>query len=285
MGCTPATVNFTKDMTGITSWSWDFGDGTPVNTTDANPVHVFTNGTASTILYRTVRLTVNSAGGCADIKSAMMTVYPAVDATFTASDDSICSGSQLIFTANPGANIYTWDYGDGVSGPGGSAVQHLYINNTGSPVPMTVQLITSSFYGCTDTMELTITVMPMPVAQFSATPATQNFLPAGNLVSFLDQTTPASTLWTYTWDFDDGGNSTQQNPSHTYMGIGTFDVTMSVTNGKCTSQVNHPVTILPPPPTAMFDTIPDGCAPLYVEITNTSINRDVPRDYLQVGLR
>ncbi len=277
MGCTPATVNFSiPDITGFTGWTWDFGDGSPVNTTDQNVTHIFTNTTPSTILYRTVRLTVTSTSGCTDSKTSMMTVYPAVNATFTASDDTVCSGSQLIFTANPGANMYTWNYGDGMAGPGGSAVQHMYTNTTGSPVPMTVQLITSSYYGCTDTMEMDIVVMPMPVAQFSANPATQNFLPAGNPVSFTDETTPLSTLWTYTWNFGDSGNSAQQNPSHTYTGIGTYDVTMRVTNGKCSSQISHPVTILPPPPTAMFDSIPDGCAPLYVEITNTSINRDVP---------
>ena len=276
MGCTPATVNFTKDMTGIASWSWDFGDGTPVNTTDANPVHVFTNGTPATILYRTVKLTVTSAGGCTDTKSALMTVYPAVNATFTASDDSICSGSQLIFTANPGANIYTWDYGDGASGPGGSAVQHLYTNITGSPVPMTVQLITSSFYGCTDTMALNIIVMPVPAAQFTAAPTPQTYNAAGNLVNFTDQTTPASTLWTYNWDFDDSGTATAQNPSHTFTGLGTYDVVLTVTNGKCSSQVSHPITILPEPPDAMFDLVPDGCAPLYVEINNTTINKDTP---------
>ena len=275
MGCTPATVNFNKDMTGIASWSWDFGDLTPPNTTDDTPVHVFTNTTASTILYRTVKLTVTSAGGCTDTKSSMMTVYPAVNATFTASDDSVCSGSQLIFTANPGANIYTWDYGDGVSGPGGSAVQHLYINTTGLPIPRTVQLITSSFYGCTDTMELTIIVMPLPQADFNAVPSWQNYVPGGNDVSFTDMTTPAST-WNYSWDFGDSGTSTLQNLTHHYMGIGIYSVVLTVSNDKCSGSVSKPVEISPPPPVASFDTVPDGCSPLYIELTNTSTNRTVP---------
>jgi PKD repeat protein len=273
-GCTPATVNFTKDMTGITSWSWDFGDGTPVNTTDANPVHIFTNTTASSILYRTVRLTVTT-GACSDTKSSLMTVYPSVDATFTASDDSICSGSQLTFTALPGANNYTWDYGDGVSGPGAASVKHLYI--TGNvPVTRTVQLITSSIYGCNDTAEINIVVMPMPQAQFSPAPPTQIYLAAGNPVTFTDLTTPAGASWTYSWDFGDGGSSTAQNPVHTYTLLGTYDVVLTVSNEKCSSQVTHQVTILPEPPIARFDFVQSGCAPLNIVINNTTVNKDTP---------
>ena len=30
-------------MTGLTKWWWDFGDGSPVDSVNANPVHTFTN--------------------------------------------------------------------------------------------------------------------------------------------------------------------------------------------------------------------------------------------------
>ncbi len=152
----------------------------------------------------------------------------------------------------------------------------MYTNITGSPLPFTVQLITSSYYGCTDTMEMQIVVMPVPSVQFDAVPPSQNYLAAGNNVQFTDQTTPVSTFWQYSWDFDDGTTSTTQSPLHTFHGLGTYDVVLTVTNGKCTNQVSHPVMILPPPPDAMFDSIPSGCAPLYVEINNTSVNRDIP---------
>ena len=100
-GCTPVTVSFTKDMTGIASWKWNFDDGTPVNTTDANPVHIFTNATPSTILYRRVKLVVQSPGGCKDSTTSIVTVYPAIDATFTASTNIVCSGNPITFTHYP----------------------------------------------------------------------------------------------------------------------------------------------------------------------------------------
>ena len=61
--CTPDTVTFTKDMSGVASFTWDFDDGT-TNTVDANPVHIFTNTDPSQIEYYNVKLTVVSPGGC-----------------------------------------------------------------------------------------------------------------------------------------------------------------------------------------------------------------------------
>jgi PKD repeat protein len=273
-GCTPVTVSFTKDMTGISSWTWDFGDGTPVNITDQNPVHVFTNTTVSTILYRTVTLTVQSAGGCTATRTSMVTVYPAIDATFTASTNIICSGSTITFTALPGANNYSWDFGDGNIGVG-STPSHLYTNFNQAPEVHTVQLTTTSFYGCTDVKTLDITVWPVPAPQFSLAYVPDNtFNAAGNLVNFTNETNPGT--WTYSWDFGDTGTSAATSPPHTYFGVGTYNVTLGVTNGTCTDSIVHQVNILPLPPIANFDSIPSGCSPLSVEFNNTSLNTDAP---------
>jgi PKD repeat protein len=273
-GCTPAIVNFTKDMTGISSWTWDFGDGSPVNTTTASPSHEFTNTTPSSILYRTVTLTVRSAGGCTSTKTSVVTVYPAINASFTANKTVICSGDMISFTGLSGANTYTWDFGDGTISPGTNVTSHLYTNTTENPVVNTVRLSTSSFYGCTDSRMIDITVMPVPQPQFSASPTPQIFNAAGNVVNFNNETNAGT--WTYSWNFGDGGASTTKNPSHTYTTTGTFNVVLEVTNGTCTESVIHQVIITPVPPEADFEPIPSGCEPLIMNIHNTSRNVDVP---------
>lgn len=48
-------------------------------------------------------------------------------------------------------------------------------------------------------------------------------------VSFHDYSTGYPTSWS--WDFGDGGTSTEQNPVHTYTMHGTFDVSLTVGNG------------------------------------------------------
>jgi PKD repeat protein len=138
----------------------------------------------------------------------------------------------------------------------------------------TVQLNTSSYYGCVDTKTLTVTVMPVPIPQFIATPSTDNYNPSGNPVSFTNQTNAGT--WTWSWDFGDSGTSTAQSPSHTYMTIGTFNVKLSVTNGTCSANITHQVQILPLAPVASFDNVPPGCAPLYVVFNNTTLNRATP---------
>jgi len=274
LGCTPLTVNFIKDMTGIAKFWWNFGDGSPVDSVNANPAHVFTNANPGSIEYRNIELKVRSAGGCYDTFTSMVTIYPEVDATFTASPMVVCSGSAVTFTALPGANKYFWEFGDGASGYGANVAVHLYTNTTTSPQVITVRLTTTSFYNCTDTKTLDITVMPTPVPQFVATPVSQNFTPPGSQVTFTNQTNPGT--WTWEWRFGDGVTSAVENPVHTYTNVGTFTVTLRASNANCSDSVKHQVTILPLAPVANFDSIPSGCAPLYVQIKNTSLNTETP---------
>ena len=273
-GCTPATVTFSKDMTGIAKFWWDFNDGSPKDSVNATPVHVFTNANASSIVYYNVKLTVQSPGGCLDSFTSTVTVYPAISAAFTATPGIVCSGSQINFTSVSGASKYFWDFGDGVSGYFTNTTNYLYTNFTAAPVVQTVTLTTTSFYGCIDIKTQNITVMPVPLPQFTAFPVSQIYNAAGNQVVFTN-TTNAGT-WTWFWKFGDGATSTDQNPTHNYTGLGTFDVVLSVNNANCSDSVKHTVTVTPLPPVAKFDLIPSGCSPLDITINNTSLNTDTP---------
>jgi PKD repeat protein len=274
-GCTPLAVTFNKDMTGYTNFTWDFGDGSPVNTTDANPVHTFTNTNPASIEYRNVKLTVRSAGGCTDVFTSTVTVYPSVSAVFTENKNIVCSGSSVIFTTTPGAGKYFWDFGDGSTGYSPSeTATHLYTNLTNAPMVLTVSLTTTSFYNCTDTKTLTVTVMPKPVPQFTALPVSQIYNAAGNQVTFTN-TTNAGT-WTYLWKFGDGATSSAENPVHNYTALGTFDVVLTVNNSNCIDSIKHSVSVTPPPPVANFDEIESGCVPLAISLNNTSLNTNIP---------
>ncbi len=259
-GCTPLDVQFTKaDMTGIASFSWDFDDGTPAETAIASPLHTFENSNPTTIGYYNVKLKVQSPGGCIKEYTSLVTVYPAVRPTFTASTDTICSGNTITFTGISGASNYFWDFGDGVNGPMGSNAMHLYMNPGPDPMNLDVKLITTSFYGCMADTTIGIVVMPVPAVQFSANPVSQVYDAGGNPVTFTNLTNAGN--WTYLWTFGDGTTSTDVNPSHTYTDLGDYDVTLEVTNGSCSDMVMHTVSVLPPAPIASFDPIPSGCEP------------------------
>ena len=276
ISCTPGTVQFTKDdWTGIASWTWDFNDGT-TNSTDKNPSHTFINTNPTAIQYYRVKLTVVSPGNCEVSATQLVTVFPAVDATFTANKLVVCSGDIVKFSARPGAGYYTWDYGDGAYGSGTDLSEHPYINNTTDPVVYRVTLITTSLYDCSDIKTLDITVMPVPIPQFTAAPLTQVFNASGNPVTFTNTTNEGT--WTFKWRYGDGSTSTEGEEVHsyTYNGVGTYPVTLIAGNSFCSDSVKHNISVVPPAPVANFDLPASGCAPLYVNINNTSLNTEVP---------
>jgi PKD-like domain/PKD domain/CHU_C Type IX secretion signal domain/Ig-like domain CHU_C associated len=275
-GCTPVTVSFSKTMTGITKFWWDFGDGSPKDSVNAAPSHIFTNANPASVEYRNVNLTVRSAGGCLSTYNSTITVYPAIDASFTAKSNIVCSGNTIVLTAaTPGASKYFWEFGDGASGYSTTeSTSHLFTNLTTVPAVYTIRLTTTSFYNCVDVKTLDITVMPVPKPGFSGVPVVQIFNVAGNPVTFTNETNAGT--WSWLWKFGDKSTSAVQNPVHTYTKLGDYEVTLIVNNSNCTDSVKHIFRVLPLPPAADFDSVMSGCAPMSISLNNTSANTDMP---------
>jgi PKD repeat protein len=263
-GCQPLTVNFTNGSTGYVSVLWDFGDGN--TSTAVNTSHTYPN-TGSSLAYYTAKLQVTSANGCISTMETGITVYPEILSDFVISNDTICSGETVMLSTLPGALNYNWTFGDGLSGPGSNVINHLYTNVTALPVTYNVKLVATSFFGCISETTLPLVVYPTPAPAFIASPVSQ--VQPNSTVNFTN-TTPAGT-WTWLWTFGDGNTSTVTSPTHTYGVAGTFAVTLLVSNGICSDDVTHNVSVLPAPPIAEFDSIPPGCMPWNVAINNTSL--------------
>jgi PKD repeat protein len=91
-------------------------------------------------------------------------------------------------------------------------------------------------------------------------------------VAFEDLSGGSPTSWS--WDFGDGGTSTEQNPSHNYQTAGTYSV-MLVATGTCGPdtmiQTDLIVVDLPPAPVAAFSgDLISGCLPLEIAFTDES---------------
>ncbi|RME95456.1 MAG: PKD domain-containing protein, partial [Bacteroidetes bacterium] len=107
-----------------------------------------------------------------------------------------------------------------------------------------------------------------PTAGFTASP-TSGVRPL--MVQFTDQSTGDITSWS--WDFGDGGTSSQQNPSHTYTSAGTYTVRLTVTGpgGSDTKRRRDYITVTEPAPVADFTGSPtSGPKPLTVHFTDQS---------------
>ena len=131
-----------------------------------------------------------------------------------------------------GIGQWSWDFGDGST----SSLQNPTHQYT-QPGTYTVSLTVDGSLG-SDTLawEDRVVVLNDPTAAFSARP-TQGLVPLD--VAFEDQSLGAG-LSAWSWDFGDGGTSTETDPTHVYVWPGTYPVQLTVTgsNGSDTTLVD-----------------------------------------------
>ncbi|OQY96085.1 MAG: hypothetical protein B6D37_02965 [Sphingobacteriales bacterium UTBCD1] len=223
-GCIPFTISpvaVINALDAITSYQWDFGDGTIL--TGATPTHTYNvQGTYN------VMLIITTGTGCTDtliINNAVRVgTIPSVD--FTASPLTQCATQTVSFTdLSAPADQWLWSFGDGTTStqqnPG-----HAYA----MPGNYTVMLVASN-NGCPDTMTKNsyIGVLP-PVSRFNFAANCADRLE----FSFTDQSTGPVSTWQ--WNFGDGSPiSNLQNPVHIFPSLGIYTVTLTVTNGSCSN--------------------------------------------------
>ncbi len=233
-GSVPLTVQFTDTSTNSpTSWSWDFGDG---NTSTAqNPANTY-----STAGNYTVSLTAtNTAGSNTATQTGYITVSDVPLASFYASETSGTAPFTVEFTdtSTNSPTSWSWDFGDDET----SAEQnpsHTYTN----PGTYSVSLTAENSAGINQSIQsdyLTVSTAPVaevtmtttatptqeptfPTLSFSGTPTSGT---APLTVQFTVSSSGAPTSWS--WDFGDGGTSTERDPTYTYVIPGTYTVILT----------------------------------------------------------
>ncbi len=259
VGDIPLEITFVDDSTlNISSWAWDFGDGT--TSTLQEPTHTYnTTGTF------TVSLTVTSSVGT-DVSSQMiMANEPIPIAAFTPSVSSGTPPLDVTFTDSSTLNItsWLWDFGDGTT----STLENP--SHSFSDVGLhTVDLMVTSAGGTDSTTTQIEVTEPLPVAAFDSSVLGGE---APLEVTFNDLSTLNITSWS--WDFGNGNVSSLETPIHTYMSAGTFDVTLTVTSAGGTDTMTQAMLIAvtePMPISSFLITNGTGEAPLDVSFSDTS---------------
>lgn len=247
--CTPITFTNTSipGVAGPLSSTWSFGDGSP--TTIGSPaVHSFcTPGDYTITLFTT------NAQGCQSslAKTAYIHVYNPPVAGFTSPGGGCNPPVTIPFTSTSTGTApltYSWDFGDGGTGTG-AGPSHSY----GATGTYPVRLIVTDANGCADTITQSIIISNIAAAFTGPDTVCIN-----SVASFTNtSTTPFTGA---SWNYGDGSPvTTGTHGSHSYPTPGTYNVTLTITQGPCSHSVTHPIVVVDAPPMTLSINPTDPC--------------------------
>jgi gliding motility-associated-like protein len=265
--CSGSTVDFidatTNDgMHAITSWDWNYGDGSSTVNYPAGPFsHQYNIG--GTI---TVALKVTDSYGCTDsiTKPTIITIGKTV-AAFAESDTMLCPGYHVDFNnLTTGGNLsYQWSFGDGATSNSINPTHDYPTEGT-----YTIKLIAVDSKGCNDTLvKVNRIKVYRPVAAFTMSDSFAVCPPL--LVNMANNSTNVAI---HKWTFGDGSTAYNQMPSHLYTYPGNYAVKLVVTNnGGCSDSATRTVKVLGP--TGVFTYTPTlFCVPMQVNFSSVTQN-------------
>lgn len=286
--CNPMEVNYTNlssyiDVDDATSFSyeWDFGDG---NTSEQiNPSHTFVNPDYSDTTYN-VSLRVTSPNGCTHDTTGTAGVYSYIKAAFSAANVKGCSPLTVSVENTSKGNINHYWFRDDDSLDTTNADSTIsdtdftitYNNTTGATQEKYLTLIVSNSRGCTDTVKRKITIHPEVTADFSpgSTTDCNPYEFTYDNQSHYTTTTENNNL-NYSWDFGDGGTSSQIDPTHEFTNSLVTDTTYNVelaveSDDGCVDTAYGDVTVHDYIKADFSVSEPVGCAPYTISIDEYS---------------
>lgn len=268
-GCAPLSVQFTNQSSGYLNYRWLFSDGTEIyannlNSPNVNPTKIFNIPDVYTVSLVGTRL-INGVL-CSDtiVFPNYINVFANPTTQFSINNITGCSPTNVSFTnTSQNANSFLWDFGDG-STSNLTNPTHGYSNVQNVVITLTA----FSNQNCFSTDSINISFPPPPTIDFSTN---INSTCVNSSVTFNPFFT--GNITNFSWNFGDGGLSSQSNPSHSFADTGSYNVTLTVTDSMgCIASVSHSNLFSIIGPTASFtSTAPVGnCPPLVVNYTNTS---------------
>ena len=195
-GCVPAIINFTANVTppknsSITSYVWDFNDGSPLKTTAINT----TTHTYPLVGQYSPKVTAISSEGCTNTTGIGNLAFgsPPLNHVVSVENSIICGSEAAVFkTFAVNANRYYWTFGDGTTQSStDTIISHKY-----TTVGIKTVTVRAYFNECSTASSLSTTVNIVGViAKYTYTNNCVN----KNIYTFNDISNGVVTgrLWTY----------------------------------------------------------------------------------------
>lgn len=225
---------FVSTSTGTTSgttYSWDFGDGSPFGT--FNPIYhnYVANGTYTVTLYLTnpsASVTTCTASVSNTVLVSTTPCTAGVNASFTFTNTG---GGNVNFTSTSTgttvSSIYQWNFGDGNTSTTMNP-SHTYTANGNFGVMLSV----SNSSVCADSAYQNVPITTLPC---TLTPSFTYSNTSSGQFYFVSTSTGTSSSTAYTWDFGDGNFGYTNPVYHTYASNGTYTVILYLNNTFTTS--------------------------------------------------
>ena len=222
---------------GVVHWDWQFGDGE--NSDDFEPIHQYTLSGSFV-----VQLTAVTDSGCSATTTTEIQIYPYPESEFSMSDFDGCAPLNVLFEnhstieSNYSIGSYEWYFGDGTVSNQESP-SHTYVTDGVYDIGL---ISTTAGSSCSDTSFFPglLTVYLTPEASFYYEPTDATIIDPR--ITF---TNTSLNGIEYQWDFGDGRTSISANPDNLYSEEGTYAVTLTATNGICTSTISQRIRIDP----------------------------------------
>lgn len=193
--------------------------------------------------------------GCSSVSNSQkISVSPVPNSIFTVQNvDSCLQSNSFDFVNNStvkyGIMNYAWTFGDNSTSNASNPTRNY--SDTGT---YDVRLIVSTLASCYDTSYVLVSVHPNPSTNFSINNASQCF--RANSFDFTNTSTiDNGTLSSQMWQFGNGDNSANANPSYSYTSPGSYVVQLITTSDKnCSDTISENI-VVNPSPTAGIDVI------------------------------
>jgi gliding motility-associated-like protein len=246
-GCNSLKVTLTADVKNASDYTWDFGDGTVVPTTDTFAVHDYlTPG-----IY-VPALILKDGGGCFATSALLeKIIVDSLFASFKISPSVICDAGFSVFVPDVKSLSndqlqsdikYKW------------VIKQLNVTDTlfGADAGYqfnkigvhSVSLIAETPFGCQQKVIDSVYVKE-GVNGFIGGP---DKLCRNDVATFTGNAVPANNLLQWKWDFGNGAVSDQQDPlPQVYGNVGIKQVSLIVSNGFCSDTVFYPLMVNPHP--------------------------------------
>ncbi|MFN8144974.1 MAG: PKD domain-containing protein [Bacteroidia bacterium] len=230
--------------TYISIYKYDYGSGIWLNVASNDDAYCSPNSYASNVTYNcnTSDYFLVRISGYSSSDGGPYTMAYQESANLSAAFSTNINGTSVDFIdGSVGTNLsYAWDFGDGQT----STSSNPTIVYT-CPGTYNVSLvITDGVTSCSSSSYQSITTGGTISVAASYDPGVN-----GNVITFTNNSTGPITG--YSWDFGDGSSSTAQSPVQTYTCSGTYFVSLTVTDGTCSSSIGQYV-VANGDPTASF---------------------------------